>query len=31
MDQPIHNEIAWFIWGIADDVLRDSVRKAGLL
>jgi hypothetical protein len=31
MDQPIHSKIASFIWGIADDILRDSVWEAGLL
>ena len=29
--QPTQNEIAWFIWGISDDVVRDGVRNAGLL
>ena len=27
MDQAIHNKIVSFIWGIADDVLRDLFRR----
>ena len=27
MDQATHNKIVSFIWGIADDVLRDLVRR----
>ncbi len=28
MDQSIHNKIVSFIWGIADDVLRDLFKRA---
>ena len=27
MDQATHNKIVSFIWGIADDVLRDPFRR----
>jgi type I restriction enzyme M protein len=27
MDQAIHNKIVSFIWGIADDVLRDLFKR----
>jgi len=27
MDQATHNKIVSFIWGIADDVLRDRFRR----
>ena len=27
MDQATHNKIVSFIWGIADDVLRDLFRR----
>ncbi len=27
MDQAVHNTIVCFIWGIADDVLRDFFRR----
>src|SRR5438309_5376000 len=27
MDQPTHNKIVSFIWGIADDVLRDLFKR----
>ena len=27
MDQATHNKIVSFIWGIADDVLRDLLRR----
>ncbi len=29
MDQATHNKIVSFIWGIADDVLRDLFRGVG--
>jgi type I restriction enzyme M protein len=31
MDQATHNKIVSFIWGIADDVLRDVVVRGELL
>ena len=27
MDQAAHNKIFFFIWGVADDVLRDLFRR----
>ena len=27
MDQAVHNKIVSFIWGIADDVLRDLFKR----
>ncbi|MCU0718479.1 MAG: hypothetical protein MUC83_02150 [Pirellula sp.] len=30
MDQATHNKIVSFIWGIADDVLRESLTTTSL-